>query len=146
MQADQCPDELMKQLLARANAGPEAALAEIDRVNSQFPNDARLPFLGGSLLAGRKRVSSDRILRAVEDRQSHSHEFLIVTGQCPVAEERLQVSRSRQRQARCVSKRLEHVRNDAPLRKQGVIDTGDFRRNLMTLEQRNPRGRRSAAH
>src|SRR5205807_127852 len=92
---------------------------------------------GRSFLSGGKRVSSDGILRIVEDREACGDQLLIPSRQGAIAEQRFKESRNAQRERRCVRERLEHVGNDAPLLQQGVIDSGDFRRNLVALQQRN---------
>lgn len=47
-----CPDAEMQQLIAAADAGADDTLALADRLADAYPEDARLHFLRGSLLAG----------------------------------------------------------------------------------------------
>src|ERR1700758_2256697 len=92
---------------------------------------------GRSFLSGGKRVRSDGVLRIVEDRETCGDQLLIPARQGAVAEQRFKKSRNTQRQRRRVRKRLEHIRTAAPLFQQGVVNGGNFRRNLVAFEQRN---------
>src|SRR6476660_6514784 len=77
------------------------------------------------------------VLRLEKHRQTSCDEFFIPTGQSAIAKQRLQKTRNPERKSRRVRKRLEHVRNDAPLFQQGVVKRSNFRCNLVTLEQQD---------
>lgn len=64
----QCDPVRMQDLLAAAGADPARGVAELDRALGEFPDDARLHFLKGSLLIGLGRhVGAHAALaRAVE--------------------------------------------------------------------------------
>ena len=51
-----CPDAEMEALMTALAQGADAAFGEIEALISQYPQDARLHFLRGSLLAGAGRA------------------------------------------------------------------------------------------
>lgn len=63
-----CPDEKMSGLLEFAGSDPDAAVAKADELLAEFPQDARLHFLRGSLLIGLERhiEAHQSLSRAVE--------------------------------------------------------------------------------
>lgn len=63
-----CPDGPMNELLMQAGNNEPAALARIAALLSEYPDDPRLYFLKGSLLAAQKHYDEGRVAmrRAVE--------------------------------------------------------------------------------
>jgi len=62
-----CPDEDLRTLIEAMNEGAEAPLAIADALLVRYPDDARLHFLRGSMLAGSGRLieAHDSLARAV---------------------------------------------------------------------------------
>jgi len=50
-----CPELELQPILALARVDPSAAAAQLATLSRRYPDDARLPFLEGSLLAGAQR-------------------------------------------------------------------------------------------
>lgn len=63
-----CPDEMLAQVIELAESDEAAALGRIDALVTEHPNDPRLHFLGGSLLAAQARYEEARetMARAIE--------------------------------------------------------------------------------
>ncbi len=62
--AEQCPDDAMRQVLAALRSDKDGGIAAIRSLAEVYPDDARLPFLGGSVLAGMQRY--DEALEAMQ--------------------------------------------------------------------------------
>ncbi|MGE5566078.1 MAG: tetratricopeptide repeat protein [Parcubacteria group bacterium] len=65
---DECPAERLSQVLQVARGNDAAGLEALDALLGEYPNDGRLHFLQGSLLAGAKRYPEARaaMAKAVE--------------------------------------------------------------------------------
>jgi len=65
---DLCGDEEMAALLAAIGRGDGEEVAAVDRLLARFPEDARLHFMRGSILAGRRQAleAHASLVRAVE--------------------------------------------------------------------------------
>jgi Flp pilus assembly protein TadD len=62
-----CPDDLLSDAIAAIRADPSDSLSRIDDLLRDYPSDAKLHFLRGSLLAGdaRYEAAHDAIAKAV---------------------------------------------------------------------------------
>jgi tetratricopeptide (TPR) repeat protein len=65
---DECPEERLSQVLQVAASDDARGLKALDELLAEYPNDGRLHFLQGSLLAGAQRYPEAReaMARAVE--------------------------------------------------------------------------------
>lgn len=63
-----CPDDQMSGVLATLQTNDDAGLAQMSRLMMQYPNDPRLHFLNGSVLAGLQRYEEGLLSmrRAIE--------------------------------------------------------------------------------
>ena len=63
-----CPDDLLAEAIALAGENEAAAIARIDALIAAHPDDPRLHFLGGSLLAAQARYAEAReaMARSIE--------------------------------------------------------------------------------
>lgn len=63
-----CPDETLAGLVSVLQEGDESGTSRLEELAARFPADARLHFLRGSLMAGRKDYEGARkaMLRAVD--------------------------------------------------------------------------------
>ncbi len=60
MNGNDTPPERLEPVLAQIQQNDERALASLDGLAEDYPEDARLPFLKGSLLAGLQRYTEAR--------------------------------------------------------------------------------------
>lgn len=56
-----CPDDRIGDLLGAMNSDPEAGMRKLDQLLSGYPEDPRLHFLKGSMLAGREDYEGAKI-------------------------------------------------------------------------------------
>lgn len=70
-----CPDDLLGAVLEVASRDPEQALIEVSGLSDTYPEDARLHFLKGSLLAGDQKY--DLAKQAVERATVLSPDFAL---------------------------------------------------------------------
>ena len=92
----------------------------------------RRPFLPGG-----ERVRRHRVDRTLQHRHPCGHQLFIPAGQSAVTQQRLQQSGETHGQGRGVGHGLEHVRHDAALLQQGIVQNGELGRDLLPLEHRN---------
>lgn len=72
--ASRCDDQLMQEILTVAAGDTQAGIAAIDAVLHDYPGDARLHFLKGSMLIGEKRfIAAHAALRAAVELDANLH-------------------------------------------------------------------------
>ena len=90
--------------------------------------------LGRTLLFRRNRVGDRSIIAILQNRNSRRDQLFVPAGKSAITQERLQKRSKSHRQRRGVRDGLEHIRHDAPLLEQSVIEGSDLRRDLISLE------------
>ena len=61
MNGNDTPQDMLQPVLAQMQQDGERALASLDELAGLYPDDARLPFLKGSVLAGLERYAEARL-------------------------------------------------------------------------------------